>query len=128
MYIYVSFILTSFQSEDTKAQSTTPELLMVEDNEAIINVLRSLGVNYSILRPSEQPVDTWVRDWGPVANHYFKYDLSYARETLTQLTIGIERRNLNQHLDLFLERFRWSWKAALLFRSSIVFRQSDCST
>jgi agmatine/peptidylarginine deiminase len=76
----------------------TPALLIVDGNEAMIAALKSLAVNYAILKSCDHPVDIWIRDWGPVARHYFRYNPSYARGTFTQADVARARRHLNRHL------------------------------
>ncbi len=60
--------------------------------------LRDLNVPHLGLTPSNEQVDIWIRDWGPVARSYFRYDPSYARGTFTQAAVSRARGNLNRHL------------------------------
>jgi agmatine/peptidylarginine deiminase len=42
--------------------------------------------------------DIWIRDWGPVAQTYFRYEPSYAPGSYSQRSVASARRHLNQHL------------------------------
>jgi agmatine deiminase len=75
-----------------------PEVLVGGPNISIIAALKSLAVNYAVLNSYDQPIDIWIRDWGPVADHYFTYDPSYARGTFTQADVVRARRHLNRYL------------------------------
>lgn len=51
-----------------------------------------------LLSALDQPVDIWIRDWGPAAGCYFRYDPSYAHGVYKDHVVARARRNLNRYL------------------------------
>jgi agmatine deiminase len=64
----------------------------------MISALESLRIRYAALRTVDGPVDIWIRDWGPVAGFYFRYNPSYARGLHTSNAVKRARNNLNRYL------------------------------
>lgn len=77
----------------------TPELLTIWSSEPLIQALRSLSVSYVSVRKIDNPIDIWIRDWGPVGDCYFRYDPSYARGVYKSEAVARARTNLNSYLD-----------------------------
>ncbi len=57
-----------------------------------------MGLTFKLLGTSDRPIDIWIRDWGPVAGNYFRYDPSYARGQYKPGATARARRHLNRHL------------------------------
>lgn len=61
----------------------------------VIAAAESLGLAHA---DSKSPPDVWIRDWGPVACHYFRYYPSYARDLYKRDAVACARQHLNRHL------------------------------
>lgn len=58
--------------------------------------LTSLGIHYHLLAAQDQPLDIWIRDWGPSQGHFFRYRPSYAPGFYSPETIWKARHGLKK--------------------------------
>lgn len=84
-------------SANARRSPPSPQIGRVMGHVAMIAA--KLGVEVVVLTEMEDPVDVWVRDWGPIAGSYFIYDPCYARRMHTREAVARARQHLNRHLD-----------------------------
>lgn len=80
----------------------------------------SLGVKFHALSRDNAPLDIWLRDWGPVAGHYFRYKPSYARGLFTQDAVARARRDLNKYLAFAPREIPLVWEGGNLVHNGQV--------
>lgn len=60
--------------------------------------LSELGIEHEVLTSGDSPADIWIRDWGFVAGHYFRFEPSYAKGLYPPGLVAKARRILDQRL------------------------------
>jgi agmatine/peptidylarginine deiminase len=60
--------------------------------------LDALGIEHEVLTVDDFPADIWIRDWGFVAGHYFRFKPSYAKGVYPPGLVAKARRMLDQRL------------------------------
>ena len=60
--------------------------------------LESLGIDQHLLKREHHPLDIWIRDWGFVEGHYFRFEPSYAKKAYTQAAVNKAREHLDQYI------------------------------
>lgn len=58
----------------------------------------SFGVEHRLLTEKHAPLDIWIRDWGFVEGHYFRFKPSYAKKLYPQAAVQKARKHLDQLL------------------------------
>jgi hypothetical protein len=60
--------------------------------------LDDLGIEHEVLTGDDFPADIWIRDWGFVAGHYFRFEPSYAKGLYLPGLVAKARRMLDHRL------------------------------
>jgi agmatine deiminase len=68
-------------------------------------VANELGNLYLRLQPADS-LDVWIRDWGPTAGCYFRYDPSYVPGVYKRNAVARARRSLNRQLGFVPREMR----------------------
>src|SRR5687768_13399030 len=64
--------------------------------EGLTTALDGLEVEHHLLTKDHSPLDIWIRDWGFVEGHYFRFAPSYAKNCYSQAQVQKARKHLDQ--------------------------------
>ncbi len=66
-----------------------------DDFDALVRALRINGVLVVVLAAEHDPLDIWIRDWGPVGNVHFAYRPAYSASLHSPKAVRTARHKLS---------------------------------